>query len=479
MKAIMFQGTGSNVGKSIFVAGLCRLARKKKISVAPFKPQNMSNNSFVTIDNGEIGRSQAFQAFSCGIEPHSDMNPVLLKPESNSMCQIILNGKVFRTIDAIDYKLYKKEILEVAYQSFLRLKEKYDLVLVEGAGSPAEINLRKDDIANMGFATKAKIPVIIIGDIDRGGVIAQIVGTKEVLSIQDRKLVVGFIINKFRGNYSLFKEGYDFICKKTQWNGYGVLPYFDKCYRFPAEDSFDIKFKTKKNSFKIICLQLSRISNFDDLDPLAQEPGITVQMLKPGEKIPNDADFVIIPGSKSTIDDIIFIKENNWDLDLKKHLKKGKPILGICAGFQILGKEVNDPNNIESKQKKIKGLGFLNVSTYMQREKKTIKVSACHLESGFIFDGFEIHLGETIGPDCKKPFSKIEGRYEGAISKDGLVMGSYVHGMFKNNQFRSFFLKKNFGIESNYNYDKNLDLALDEFSNLISKNIQVQKLLNL
>ena len=479
MKAIMFQGTGSNVGKSIFVAGLCRLARKKKISVAPFKPQNMSNNSFVTIDNGEIGRSQAFQAFSCGIEPHSDMNPVLLKPESNSMCQIILNGKVFRTIDSIDYKLYKKEILEVAYQSFLRLKEKYDLVLVEGAGSPAEINLRKNDIANMGFATKAKIPVIIIGDIDRGGVIAQIVGTKEVLSIQDRKLVVGFIINKFRGNYSLFKEGYDFICKKTQWNGYGVLPYFDKCYRFPAEDSFDIKFKTKKNSFKIICLQLSRISNFDDLDPLAQEPGITVQMLKRGEKIPNDADFVIIPGSKSTIDDIIFIKENNWDLDLKNHLKKGKPILGICAGFQILGKEVNDPNNIESKQKKIKGLGFLNVSTYMQREKKTIKVSACHLESGFIFDGFEIHLGETIGPDCKKPFSKIEGRYEGAISKDGLVMGSYVHGMFKNNQFRSFFLKKNFGIESNYNYDKNLDLALDEFSNLISKNIQVQKLLNL
>ena len=479
MKAIMFQGTGSNVGKSIFVAGLCRLARKKKISVAPFKPQNMSNNSFVTIDNGEIGRSQAFQAFSCGIEPHSDMNPVLLKPESNSMCQIILNGKIFRTVDAIDYKFYKKEILEVAYQSFLRLKKKYDLVLVEGAGSPAEINLRKDDIANMGFATKAKIPVIIIGDIDRGGVIAQIVGTKEVLSIQDRKLVAGFIINKFRGNYSLFKEGYDFICKKTKWNGYGILPYFDKCDRFPAEDSFDIKFKTRKNSFKIICLQLSRISNFDDLDPLAQEPGITVQMLKPGEKIPNDADFVIIPGSKSTIDDIIFIKENNWDLDLKRHLKKGKPILGICAGFQILGKEVNDPNNIESKQKKIKGLGFLNVFTYMQKEKKTIKVSACHLESGFIFDGFEIHLGETIGPDCKKPFSKIEGRYEGAISKDGLVMGSYVHGMFKNNQFRSFFLKKIFGIESNYNYDKNLDLALDEFSDLISKNIQVQKLLNL
>ena len=479
MKAIMFQGTGSNVGKSIFVAGLCRLARKKKISVAPFKPQNMSNNSFVTIDNGEIGRSQAFQAFSCGIEPHSDMNPVLLKPESNSMCQIILNGKVFRTIDAIDYKFYKKEILEVAYQSFLRLKKKYDLVLVEGAGSPAEINLRKDDIANMGFATKAKIPVIIIGDIDRGGVIAQIVGTKEVLSIQDRKLVVGFIINKFRGNYSLFKEGYDFICKKTQWNGYGVLPYFDKCDRFPAEDSFDIKFKTKKKSYKIICLQLSRISNFDDLDPLAQEPGITVKMLKSGEKIPNDADFVIIPGSKSTIDDIIFIKENNWDLDLKRHLKKGKPILGICAGFQILGKEVNDPNSIESKQKKIMGLGFLNVSTYMQREKKTIKVSACHLESGFMFDGFEIHLGETVGPDCKKPFSKIKGRYEGAISKDGLVMGSYVHGMFKNNQFRSFFLKKIFGVESNYNYDKNLDSALDEFSDLISKNIQVQKLLNL
>ena len=247
----MFQGTGSNVGKSVFVAGLCRLAKKKKISVAPFKPQNMSNNSFVTIDNGEIGRSQAFQAFACGIDPHSDMNPVLLKPESNSMCQIILNGKFFKTINAINYKFYKKKILEVAYESFLRLTKRYDLILVEGAGSPAEINLRKNDLANMGFATRAKIPVVLIGDIERGGVIAQIVGTKEVLSLDDRRFISGFIINKFRGNSLLFKKGYEFIRRRTKWRGYGVLPWFDKCNIFPAEDSFDIKFKKKKKVLKL------------------------------------------------------------------------------------------------------------------------------------------------------------------------------------------------------------------------------------
>ena len=479
MTAIMFQGTGSNVGKSIFVAGLCRLAKKKKISVAPFKPQNMSNNSFVTIDNGEIGRSQAFQAFSCGIEPHSDMNPVLLKPESDSMCQIVLNGKVFKTIKAINYKFYKRRLLEVAYQSFLRLKEKYDLILVEGAGSPAEINLRKNDIANMGFATRAKLPVVLIGDIDRGGVIAQIVGTKEVLSLNDRKLISGFIINKFRGNPSLFEKGYEFIYKKTKWPGYGIIPWFEDCNKFPAEDSFDINFKKKKEKkYKIVCLQLSRISNFDDLDPLAQESDVSVVMLKAGERIPNDTDFVIIPGSKSTINEILFIKKNKWDKDLKKHLDRGKHILGICAGFQILGKEINDPNYFESKKKKISGLGLLDISTFMQAQKKTIKVSALHIESGLTYDGYEIHLGKTIGPDCKNPFSIINGRDDGAISKNGLVMGSYVHGMFKDNLFRSFFLKKILGIESNYNYRKNLNKALDDFSDIINKNIQVNKILN-
>ena len=477
MNGVMFQGTGSDVGKSIFVAGLCRLAKNKRILVAPFKPQNMSNNSFVTVDGGEIGRSQAFQAFASGVEPHSDMNPILLKPESNSKTQIIVNGKLYRTIDSKNYKFYKKKLLEIALDSYTKLKKKYDLILAEGAGSPAEINLRNNDLANMGFASRAKLPVILIGDIDRGGVIAQIVGTKEVLSKNDKKLVLGFLINKFRGNLSLFQKGYDFIEKRTNWKGYGVLPWFEKCSNFPAEDSFDISFKKKKSKYKIVCLQLSRISNFDDLDPLAQEPKIEVEMIKSGNKIPKDADLVIIPGSKSTISDLLHLKRNKWDLDLKNHLKNKKFILGICAGYQMLGKEIFDDSLIESERKKIKGLGFLNVTTKMKKKKKTVKVNALHYESGLYFDGYEIHIGQTEGKDCLKPFSLVNNKKDGAISQNGLVMGSYIHGMFNNNLFRSFFIKKIFGINSNLNYQKKLNDSLDEFSNLIEEKTKICELL--
>ena len=478
MKAIMLQGTGSNVGKSVFAAGLCRLAKKKGILVAPFKPQNMSNNSFVTIDNGEIGRSQAFQAFASGIEPHSDMNPILLKPETNSRTQIIVRGKLFKTIDSKNYKFYKKKLLEIALESYFNLKKKYDFIVVEGAGSPAEINLRNNDLANMGFATRAKIPVVLIGDIDRGGVIAQIVGTKEVLSKKDRNLIIGFLINKFRGELSLFQKGYKFIQRKTNWKGYGVLPWFDKCNHFPAEDSFDINFRTKKNKNKIACLQLSRISNFDDLNPLAQEPNISVEMIRPGNKIPSDADLVIIPGSKSTIDDLIFLRKNKWDLDLKKHLLRKKYILGICAGYQMLGNEIFDEELIESRNKRKLGLGLLNVTTKMKTQKKTIKVSASHCESGLTFTGYEIHIGETKGEDCKKPFSLIHQKKDGAISKDGLVMGSYIHGMFEDNDFRSFFIKKIHGINSLIDYKKQINQNLDEFANFIDDRTQINRLLS-
>ena len=478
MKAIMLQGTGSNVGKSIFTAGLCRLAKNKGVSVAPFKPQNMSNNSFVTIDNGEIGRSQAFQAFASGIEPHSDMNPILLKPETNSKTQIIVRGKLFKTIDSKNYKFYKKKLLEIALESYFNLKKKYDFIVVEGAGSPAEINLRNNDLANMGFAIRAKIPVILIGDIDRGGVIAQIIGTKEVLSKKDRNLIIGFLINKFRGELSLFQKGYKFIQKKTKWKGYGVLPWFDKCNHFPAEDSFDINFRTKKNKHKIACLQLSRISNFDDLNPLAQEPNISVEMIRPGNKIPRDADLVVIPGSKSTIDDLIFLKKNKWDLDLKKHLLRKKYILGICAGYQMLGNEIFDEELIESRKKRKVGLGLLNVSTKMKTQKKTIKVSASHCESGITFTGYEIHIGETKGEDCKKPFSFIHQKKDGAISKDGLVMGSYIHGMFEDNNFRSFFIRKVLGINSVIDYKKQTNQNLNEFANFINEKTQINKLLS-
>ncbi len=478
IKEIMLQGTGSNVGKSIFAAGLCRLAKNKGILVAPFKPQNMSNNSYVTIDGGEIGRSQAFQAFACGIDPHSDMNPILLKPETNSKTQIIVRGKLFKTIDSKNYKFYKKKLLEIALECYFNLKKRYDFIVVEGAGSPAEINLRNNDLANMGFAVRAKIPVILIGDIDRGGVIAQIIGTKAVLSKNDKKLIIGFLINKFRGELSLFNKGYKFIQRKTNWKGYGVLPWFDKCNYFPAEDSFNINFKTKKNKHKIVCLQLSRISNFDDLNPLSQEPNVSVEMIKPGNNIPNDADLVIIPGSKSTIDDLKFLKENEWDLDLKKHLHKKKYILGICAGYQMLGREIFDEKLIESNKKKVSGLGLLNVSTKMKTKKKTIKVTASHCESGISFTGYEIHVGETKGKDCDKPFSFIHNKKDGAISKDGLVMGSYIHGMFENNKFRSFFIKKIFGFNSSIDYQKKINQNLDEFADFIDEKTEINKLLN-
>ncbi len=475
----MFQGTGSNVGKSIFVAGLCRLAKKKKFSVAPFKPQNMSNNSFVTDDGGEIGRSQAFQAFACGIKPHSDMNPILLKPESNSRTQIIVKGKVYKTIHSKNFKFYKKRLLEFAFESYQNLKKKYKLILVEGAGSPAEINLRTNDLANMGFATKAKIPVILIGDIDRGGVIAQIVGTNVVLSQNDKKLISGFIINKFRGNLEMFKKGYDIIRKRTGWTGYGILPWYENCSYFPPEDSFDIIFKKKKTKIKIACLQLSRISNFDDLNPLSQEPEVSVSMIKAGCRIPNDVDLIIIPGSKSTIDDLKFLKKNKWHLDLKKHLRLGKKILGICAGYQILGKEIIDDFLIESTSKNVKGLGLLNVVTKMEKKKKTIKVSAFHQETGQSFNGYEIHIGKTKGADCIRAFSTIDGKKDGAISSNGLVMGSYIHGMFEDNKFRSIFLKKLFGINSAINYSKSLNENLNKFSSLIENNINIKELLNL
>ena len=330
----------------------------------------------------------------------------------------------------------------------------------------------------MGFATRAKIPVVLIGDIDRGGVIAQIVGTKEVLSKKDRNLIIGFLINKFRGELSLFQKGYKFIQRKTNWKGYGVLPWFDKCNHFPAEDSFDINFRTKKNKNKIACLQLSRISNFDDLNPLAQEPNISVEMIRPGNKIPSDADLVIIPGSKSTIDDLIFLRKNKWDLDLKKHLLRKKYILGICAGYQMLGNEIFDEELIESRNKRKLGLGLLNVTTKMKTQKKTIKVSASHCESGLTFTGYEIHIGETKGEDCKKPFSLIHQKKDGAISKDGLVMGSYIHGMFEDNDFRSFFIKKIHGINSLIDYKKQINQNLDEFANFIDERTQINRLLS-
>lgn len=443
MPALMIQGAGSNVGKSLMVAGLCRAAVKRGIKVAPFKPQNMSNNAAVTVDGGEIGRAQALQARASGLEPHTDMNPVLLKPESETGSQVIVQGRRVATVRARDYAALKPSLMGPVLESFGRLSAAHDLVIVEGAGSPAEVNLRSGDIANMGFARAAGVPVVLVGDIDRGGVIAQMVGTQAVLDPEDATMVKGFLINKFRGDPRLFDEGYKMIADRTGWPGFGVLPYFGDAWKLPAEDALDIASGpvAAPGAVKIVCLTLSRIANFDDLDPLAQEPGVDLVMLKPGQAIPGDARLVIIPGSKSTRGDLAFLRAQGWDVDVAAHHRRGGHVLGICGGYQMLGTRITDAGGIEGPAGEMAGLGLLDIATEMIADKRLTRVSARHAASGHAVEGYEIHIGRSDGPDRLRPFAYVGNAAEGAISADGLVTGTYLHGMFTSDAFRQSFLR--------------------------------------
>jgi len=478
MSAIMFQGTGSNVGKSILVAGLCRAAFKRGLNVAPFKPQNMSNNAAVTEDGGEIGRAQALQARACNLPFHTDMNPILLKPETETGSQVIVQGHRQSTLKAREYNKVKPQLLKPVLESFERLNSKFDLVLVEGAGSPAEINLRQNDIANMGFAIAADVPVILIGDIDRGGIIPQIVGTSYVLSETDRQKIRGFIVNKFRGDKSLFDDGYRMIEDRSGWRGFGVLNYFSDAWKLPAEDALDIQNTSTSGQLKIVCLCLSRMANFDDLDPIAQENNIELIMLKAGQAIPGDANLVLIPGSKSTRGDLKFLREQGWDVDLYAHYRRGGHILGLCGGYQMLGRQINDPDGLDGPAGRTEGLGFLNVNTEMLPEKTLRKVTATHVKSKLAVSGYEIHLGKTTGEDCKQPFAYLDKEPEGACSKDGRISGSYLHGLFSSDDFRNAFLE-NLGIstDGDLKYEKNLDDVLDELAQHIEDQLDVDALL--
>ncbi|MBV1894819.1 MAG: cobyric acid synthase [Rhodobacteraceae bacterium] len=477
MAALMFQGTGSNVGKSMLVAGMCRAARRRGLSVAPFKPQNMSNNAAVTADGGEIGRAQALQAMACGLEPVTDMNPVLLKPESETGAQVVVQGKRIATVKARDYAALKPELMAPVLQSFERLKTQYDLVLVEGAGSPAEVNLRDGDIANMGFAVAADVPVILTGDIDRGGVIAQIVGTQAVMDATDAARIAGFVVNKFRGDPQLFEGGYDVVEQTTGWRGFGVLPWFADAWKLPAEDALDIAKHTGTGRFKIVCLGLSRIANFDDLDPLSQEPGVSVMMLRAGQAVPGDTDLVIIPGSKSTQGDLAFLRAQGWDIDLLAHHQRGGHVLGICGGYQMLGKVIVDADGVEGPVGESKGLGLLDVVTQMIPDKRLTEISAIHAGSGQAFEGYEIHIGRTDGADCDRPFATINGRAEGAISPDGRVIGSYLHGMFRNDAFRAAFLGELGAEASGASYDATVEATLDALADHIEAHLDVDGIL--
>ncbi len=479
MTALMIQGAGSNVGKSMLVAGLCRAARRRGLSVAPFKPQNMSNNAAVTADGGEIGRAQALQAMACGLEPLTDMNPILLKPESDVGAQVVVQGRRVATVKARDYAALKPQLMGPVLDSFNRLRARHDLVIVEGAGSPAEVNLRAGDIANMGFAQAADVPVVLAGDIDRGGVIAQIVGTQAVLDPADAAMIAGFLINKFRGDVRLFDDGYRLIEARTGWRGFGVLPFFADAGRLPAEDALDLRHSKGGGAFKVACLQLSRIANFDDLDPLAQEPGVSLVMVGAGQPVPGDTDLVIIPGSKSTRADLAYLRAQGWDIDLAAHVRRGGHVLGICGGYQMLGRIVRDPLGIEGPAGETEGLGLLDVTTEMTPDKRLTRTRALHAATGLEVEGYEIHIGATTGPDRARPFAHVAGQPEGAISADGRIIGSYLHGLFRADAFRAAFLRGLGAQSSGLAYGRVVEETLDALAAHMETHLDVDGLLAL
>jgi len=470
-RAIMLQGTGSDVGKTVLVAGLCRAAKMRGLKVRPFKPQNMSNNAAVADipgdDNhggGEIGRAQWLQAIACGVAPSVHMNPVLLKPQTDVGAQVIVQGKVFGEARARDYQALKGRLMDAVLDSWAKVGEGADLVIVEGAGSPAEINLRSRDIANMGFATRADVPVVLVGDIDRGGVIASVAGTHLILPEEDRRMIVGYLINKFRGDVSLFDDGLKSIERFTGWRCFGVVPWLKAAARLPSEDSVVLErlASGEARALKVAVPMLGRIANFDDLDPLKAEPQVEVVFVPPGKPLPADAGLVVIPGSKSTIGDLLKFRENGWDRDLLAHRKRGGHVVGICGGFQMLGRIVRDPGGIEGTITEAEGLGLLDVETVMEPEKTVRNVSARSVPFDLPLEGYEIHLGRTTGPDTLRPSAIINGVDDGAVSADGKVIGTYMHGLFGADGFRGKFLES-LGIRGGgIDYRADVERALDE-----------------
>ncbi len=475
MGALMIQGTGSNVGKSLLVAGLCRAARRRGIDVVPFKPQNMSNNAAVTPDGGEIGRAQALQALAAGLAPSVHMNPVLLKPETDRAAQVVVQGRAMTRAQAADYGVLKAGFLDAVLDSYARLRARHQLVLVEGAGSPAEINLRPRDIANMGFARAADVPVVLAGDIDRGGVIAQIVGTQAVLDPADAAMIRGFLVNRFRGDPSLFDDGRASIVARTGWPDLGLVPWFAEAARLPAEDAVDLRAARGQGGFHIACPMLSRIANFDDLDPLAAEPGVRLSMVPPGRALPGDADLVILPGTKSTRGDLAFLRAQGWDIDLVAHLRRGGRVLGICGGYQMLGRMIHDPDGHDGAPGSDAGLGLLDVETHMAAEKRLTRITGRAL--GQPIEGYEIHLGRTAGPDSARPFAHIPAP-DGAISADGRVAGTYLHGLFSDNAFRAAWLAQA-GVASALDYGAGVDQVLDRLAAHLETHLDIERMLML
>ena len=478
----MIQGTGSDVGKSLLVAGLARAFTRRGLTVCPFKPQNMSNTAAVTADGGEIGRAQALQARAARVAPSVHMNPVLLKPQSEVGAQVVVQGRMIGTAKAREYQAWKPRLMEAVLDSFERLRAQADIVLVEGAGSAAEVNLRRGDIANMGFARATGTPVVLVGDIDRGGVIASLVGTQAVLEPEDAAMIRGFIVNRFRGDPTLFADGMTGIAARTGWTPFGLVPFFPEAGRLPPEDALALDAPDRRRGgVPLIAVpRFPHIANFDDLDPLRQEPGVAVVFVAPGEPIPAEAELIVLPGSKTTIDDCAFLQAQGWDIDIRAHLRRGRRVLGLCGGYQMLGRSIADPEGIEGAPRSLPGLGLLDVETVMTGEKRLVAVTGTTLADGLPFAGYEMHVGDTTGPDAARPLLRFaDGRPDGAVSADGLVAGTYVHGLVADDRQRAAWLAR-LGAEAGpESYEAGIEAVLDRFADHLETHLDCDGLLAL
>ena len=510
-RALMLQGTGSDVGKSLLVAGLARAFSRRGLRVRPFKPQNMSNNAAVTADGGEIGRAQALQARACGVASAVDMNPVLLKPQSDGMAQLVVDGQVRGSVAARDYRALAPSLLPAVLAAFGRLGATSDLALVEGAGSPAEVNLRDGDIANMGFAAAADVPVVLVGDIERGGVIAQLIGTWALLTASERALLRGYIVNKFRGDIRLFDGGIAEIGQRTGLTCFGVVPFFANAALLPAEDSMALapyraphpaplpaggerephrcicpsprrrgegrgEGESEARAIRIAVPLLPRIANFDDLDPLRLEPAVELTMVPPGRPLPRDAALIILPGSKATLADLAFLRREGWDIDILAHFRHGGHVLGLCGGYQMLGRQIADPEGHEGPPGTQPGLGLLDIETVLGGDKRLTETAGREIASGLPVGGYEMHLGVTSGGGLARPMLELGGRPDGAVSPDGRVAGCYLHGIFASDRFRSAFLAR-LGATSSIAYDGLVDRVLDDLADHLERHLDLTALL--
>ena len=477
--ALMLQGTGSDVGKSVIVAGLARAFTRRGLRVRPFKPQNMSNNAAVTADGGEIGRAQALQARAAWVAPSVDMNPVLLKPQAERAAQVIVAGRMRGTVSAQEYQMMKPSLLPRVLESFARLASDCDLVLIEGAGSAAEVNLRPYDIANMGFALAAAVPIVLIGDIDRGGVIAQLVGTHALLAPEERALLKGTIINKFRGDLGLFADALDILRARLGVRCLGIVPWFEKARDLPAEDSMALPrlgSPARPGAVTIAVPLLPHIANFDDLDPLRAEPSVAIELVAPGRPLPL-CDLILLPGSKATLADLAALRAEGWDIDIKAHHRRGGRVLGICAGYQMLGRVVADPHGIEGRPGLADGLDLLKVETEMTGEKLLTAATGVETISGATVKGYEMHMGRTTGRDCDRPMLLLDGRADGAMSPDRRVMGCHLHGLFASDAYRRALLARLGGAgDPALDHEARIDATLDSLARHLELHLDLDAL---